>query len=210
MLSHAEIWSAIDALAARLGTSPSGLAKMGGLDPTSFNRSKRLSAETPPRLRWPSTESLARVLSAVGVSFGEFASLAEGEGGKGRRGVPLIGFAQAGDRGFFDDAGYPVGEGWDEIDIQGGGEGVYALEIAGDSMLPVYRAGDRILVQPTAEPRRGDRVVVKTLEGEVMAKEVARVSAKRLELLSLNPDYPGRSLERKDVAWIARILWASQ
>ena len=61
----------------------------------------------------------------------------------------------------------------------------------GDSMLPVYRAGDRILVQPTAEPRRGDRVVVKTIEGEVMAKEVERVSAKRLELLSLNPRLSG-------------------
>ena len=43
-----------------------------------------------------------------------------------------------------------------------------------------------------------------------MAKEVERVSAKRLELASLNPDYPGRVLDRKDVAWVARILWASQ
>ncbi len=210
MLSHAEIWSAIDALATRFDTSTSGLAKMGGLDPTSFNRSKRLSGDVPPRLRWPSTESLAKVLAATGVSFGEFATMAEDSGGKRRRGVPLLGFAQAGDLGFFDDAGFPVGQGWDEIDIQGDGEGVYALEIAGDSMLPVYRAGDRILVQPTAEPRRGDRVVVKTQEGEVMAKEVERVSAKRLELLSLNPDYPGRVLERQEVAWVARILWASQ
>ena len=210
VLSHAEIWSAIDALAARLDTSPSGLAKMGGLDPTSFNRSKRLSGDTPPRLRWPSTESLAKVLAATGVSFGEFATMAEDGAEKRRRGVPLLGFAQAGDLGFFDDAGFPVGQGWDEIDIQGDGEGVHALEIAGDSMLPVYRAGDRILVQPTAEPRRGDRVVVKTVEGEVMAKEIERISAKRLELLSLNPDYPGRVLERQDVAWMARILWASQ
>ena len=80
--------------------------------------------------------------------------MVEDSGGR-RRGVPVLGFAQAGDFGFFDDAGFPVGQDWDEIDIQAGGEGVYALEIAGDSMLPVYRAGDRILVQPTAEPRRG-------------------------------------------------------
>ena len=77
-------------------------------------------------------------------------------------------------------------------------------------MLPVYRAGDRIIVLPTSEPRRGDRVVVKTTAGEVLAKEVARVTAKRLELKSLNPDYPGRVLERSEVAWVARILWASQ
>jgi len=87
---------------------------------------------------------------------------------------------------------------------------VFALEISGDSMRPVYRDGDRIIVQPTSEPRRGDRVVVKTADGEVMAKEVARVTAKRIELTSLNPDYPGRTLERKEIAWIARILWASQ
>ena len=78
-------------------------------------------------------------------------------------------------------------------------------------MDPVYRAGDRIVVDPASpEPRRGDRVVVKTVAGEVLAKEVARISARSIELKSLNPDYPGRTLERKDVAWIARILWASQ
>jgi len=210
MLSHAEIWSAIDALAQRFDMSPSALAKLAKLDPTSFNRSKRLSTDNPPRPRWPSTESIAKVLAATGVGFGEFAGMADAAGRKPRRGVPLIGFAQAGDLGFFDDAGFPLGQGWDEVEIPGGGESVYALEIAGDSMRPVYRAGDRIVVQPTAEPRRGDRVVVKTLEGEVMAKEVERVSAKRLELLSLNPEYPGRALDLKDVAWIARILWASQ
>ena len=77
-------------------------------------------------------------------------------------------------------------------------------------MQPVYRDGDRIIVQPTPEPRRGDRVVVKTLAGEVMAKEVARVTANRIELHSLNPEYDDRVLERADIAWIARILWASQ
>jgi phage repressor protein C with HTH and peptisase S24 domain len=210
MLSHAEIWSAIDALAARFDMSPSALAKLAKLDPTSFNRSKRLSADTPPRGRWPSTESIAKVLAATGVGFGEFAGMADAAGRKPRRGVPLLGFAQAGDRGFFDDAGFPVGEGWDQVEAPGMGEDVYCLEISGDSMLPVYRAGDRIMVQPTPEPRRGDRVVVKTVEGEVMAKEMVRITANRLELASLNPDYPGRVLERKDIAWIARILWASQ
>jgi phage repressor protein C with HTH and peptisase S24 domain len=210
MLSHAEIWSAIDGLAKRFDMSPSALAKLANLDPTSFNRSKRLSAETPPRARWPSTESIAKVLAATGVGFAEFAGMAETAGRKPRRGVPLIGFAQAGADGFFDDAGFPVGQGWDEVESPGMGENVYALEISGDSMRPVYRAGDRIMVQPTSEPRRGDRVVVKTLDGEVMAKEVARITGKRLELTSLNPDYPGRVLERRDIAWIARILWASQ
>ena len=214
MLSHSEIWSAIDALAKRFDMSPSALAKMAGLDPTAFNRSKRLSTDDPPRARWPSTESLAKVLAATGISFSDFAAMAGGGGAAARRrGAPLLGFAQAGAQGFFDDAGFPTGEGWEEIDLPGGAANdgdVYALEIAGDSMQPVYRDGDRIIVQPTPEPRRGDRVVVKTLAGEVMAKEVARVTSNRIELHSLNPDYDDRTLERTDIAWIARILWASQ
>ena len=150
--------------------------------------------------------------TGAGVSFGEFADLVGGGGRTRRRGAPLLGFAQAGADGYFDDAGFPAGEGWEEIELPAGGpDDVYALEISGDSMRPVYRDGDRIIVQPaTDEPRRGDRVVVKTTNGEVMAKEVARITATRLELASLNPDYEGRILERSQIAWIARILWASQ
>jgi phage repressor protein C with HTH and peptisase S24 domain len=210
-LSHHQVWAAIDGLAARFDMTASALARVAGLDPTSFNRSKRFTGEGDARPRWPSTESLSKVLDATGVTFGEFAALADGGRAGPARGVPLIGLAQAGSDGFFDDAGYPVGEGWDEVGFAGlAEEGVYALEISGDSMAPVYRDGDRIVVSPTTEPRRGDRVVVKTAAGEVMAKELARITAKAIELKSLNPAYEGRVLDRREVAWIARILWASQ
>lgn len=209
-LTHAQIWRALDRLAARLELSPSGLARAAGLDPTSFNRSKRVSNDTPPRPRWPSTESLAKVLQAAGVGFAEFAALAEGRADDGA--VPVIGFAQAGAEGYFDDAGFPVGQGWDRIAVPGPlGEGAYALEISGESMLPAYRPGDRIVVAPAAaDLRRGDRVVVRTAAGEVMAKEIARLSPSRVELRSLNPAHPDRTLARREIAWIGRILWASQ
>ena len=208
-LTHAQIWQALDRLAARFDLSASGLARLAGLDPTSFNPSKRVSGDQPPRPRWPSSESLAKVLQATGVSFSDFARLAEG--GALEPGVPVIGLAQAGSDGFFDDAGYPLGQGWDRVAFPGeAGEGVYALEISGDSMSPLYRAGDRIVVDPSAEVRRGDRVVVRTTAGEVMAKEVARLTAGAVELRSLNPEHPGRSLRRSEVAWLARIVWASQ
>jgi phage repressor protein C with HTH and peptisase S24 domain len=210
-LDHQAIWSAIDKLADRLGTSPSGLARLAGLDATIFNRSKRVSADTEGRQRWLSTESLSKVLAATGVSFAEFAALAEGDRASPVRGVPLLGFAQAGSDGFFDDAGFPAGEGWEEVAFPGMAEdGCYALEVSGDSMTPVYRDGDRIVVTPVSEPRRGDRVVVKTVEGEVLAKEVARITARTIELSPLNPEYEGRVIERRHIAWIARIIWASQ
>jgi phage repressor protein C with HTH and peptisase S24 domain len=88
--------------------------------------------------------------------------------------------------------------------------GVYALEVQGDSMKPLYRDGDVLIVEPGAQVRRGDRVVVKTREGEVMAKVLARQSAKTIELISLNPEHPNRNLDMTDVEWIARIIWASQ
>lgn len=210
-LTHAGVWNAVDKLAQRYGMSASGLAKAAGLDPTSFNKSKRVAPDASARPRWPSTESVAKVLAATGMSFPEFAALADGSAAPQAKPIPLLGLAQAGAQGFFDDQGYPVGQGWDEIEFPGApGEGAYALEISGDSMAPLYRAGDRVVVSPEAQVRRGDRVVVKTTEGEVMAKEIRRLTANKVELASLNPEHPPRSLDRKDVVWMARILWASQ
>jgi len=83
-------------------------------------------------------------------------------------------------------------------------------EIAGDSMDPVLRAGDKVLVAPNASVRRGDRVVVKTIDGEVMAKELRKLTESVVELASLNPDYDNRKLSREDVQWIGRIIWVSQ
>ena len=77
-------------------------------------------------------------------------------------------------------------------------------------MLPVYRDGDRIMVSPAASVRRGDRVVVKTLAGEVMAKLLTRLTAQKVELKSLNPDYDDRVFALSDIAFVHRIIWASQ
>lgn len=208
MLTHAQIWRGIDRLAQRAGLSPSGLARQAGLDPTTFNPSKRVSTDGA-KPRWPSTESLSKALNAARVNFEDFAALAGGTAAG--RSVPLIGFAQAGSQGFFDDAGFPAGAGWEEVRFPGvEDDNAYALEISGDSMAPVYRDGDRIVVAPDAPPRRGDRVVVKTRGGEVMAKELGRTTARTVELISLNPDYENRVLDPTEILWMARIVWASQ
>ena len=106
---------------------------------------------------------------------------------------------------------HAVGTGWEEVAFPGvADEKAYALEISGDSMLPLYRDGDTIIVSPTATVRRGDRVVVKTVEGEVLAKQLKRQTAKTVELASLNPEHPDRVLNLGEIAFMARVIWASQ
>jgi len=210
MLTHAQVWGALDRLAARAGLSASGLAKRAGLDPTTFNRSKRITPDG--RARWPSTESVAKALAATGTTIDTFVDLIQDKARPvATQAVPLIGFAEAGAGGYFDDGGFPVGKGWDEIAFPSvSDEHAYALEVSGDSMLPAFRRGDIIVVSPAAPVRRGDRVVVKTRKGEVTVKELRRKTAKSIELKSLNASHPDRSLPVKDVLWMARIVWVSQ
>ena len=229
MFTHKQVWAAIDALAQKNDMSVSRLARSAGLDPTTFNKSKRTSSDG--RERWPSTESLAKIMAATSTStddfwrpssddkrrfaerLSEFDDLAAEtpEAYKLPQAVPLLGLAEAGSGGFFDDGGFPQGQGWDEVHFpRPDGENVYALEISGDSMQPLYRDGDTIIVSPDASVRRGDRVVVKTLDGEVMAKVLARKTAKTIELESVNPEHENRQFEVQQVEWMARIVWASQ
>lgn len=208
MLTHEQIWTALDRLAARAGLTASALAKRAGLDPTTFNKSKRITPEG--RERWPSTESVAKSLAATSTSIDTFVQLL-GDGPRTVQTVPLLGFAQAAAGDHFDDGGHPTGKGWDEVGLPAvSDEHAYALEISGDAMKPAYRDGDVIVVSPGTPIRRGDRVVVKTTAGEVMVKELKRRTAKTLELASLHPAHADRTLAAGDVEWIARIVWASQ
>jgi len=209
MLTHAQIWAAIDRLAARAGLSASGLAKRAGLDPTTFNKSKRITPDG--RARWPSTESVSKSLAATGATLDQFVALISDQARPAAESVPLIGFAEAGAGNYFNDGGFPTGKGWDAIPFPAlEDQHAYALEISGDSLLPAYRDGTIIVVSPAAPIRRGDRVIVKTRGGEVMATELKRKTAKTLELKSLNSGHADRMLAAEDVQWVARIVWASQ
>jgi phage repressor protein C with HTH and peptisase S24 domain len=210
MLTHAQVWSALDRLAAAAGLSPSGLAKKSGLDPTTFNKSKRITRDGRPR--WPSTESLAKALAATGTSIGAFVQMMEEAGvPTARSTVPLIGLAQAGRGGHFDASGFPTGPGWEEIPFPAlNDEHAYALEISGDALAPAYREGSVLIVSPVASIRRGDRVVLKTTDNEVTVSELKRRTAKTIELCAINSPHSERTLPVRDVLWMARILWAGQ
>ncbi|MCK1532026.1 helix-turn-helix transcriptional regulator [Bradyrhizobium sp. 182] len=208
MLTHDQIWVALDRLAARAGLSPSGLAKRAGLDPTTFNRSKRVTSDG--RERWPSTESIAKALAAAGASIDSFARLIDEDAGEPHS-VPLLSFALAGASGAFDESGLPSGKGWTEIALPTAENGhAFALEISGDALQPAYRDGDVILVSRGTPIRKGDRVVVRTKAGEMAVATLKRRTAKALDLQPFDPSQAERAIAVSDVAWMARIVWASQ
>ncbi|MGD9637846.1 MAG: helix-turn-helix transcriptional regulator [Alphaproteobacteria bacterium] len=209
-MNFEQVWQAIDILAELNGLSASGLARKANLDPTAFNPSKRVG--TDGRLRWPSMESIHKILTATNCSMEFFAGLVGEDSSKTGNTIPLLGFAQAGNDGYFDESGYPYGvDSWDGIEFpQVNDTNAYAIEVSGDSMEPAYREGDVLIVSPSETARRGDRVVVKTKEGEVMVKELKRQTAMKVELKSLNPEHSDREFDARDIAWIARVLWVSQ
>jgi phage repressor protein C with HTH and peptisase S24 domain len=215
-MRHYDIWRAIDTLAAENGLSPSGLARKAGLDPTSFNLSKRRTGNG--KSRWPSTESLAKVLQATGARLEDFTALVmgaralpEGRQQRGRSKIPLIGMAQASRTGLFDDGGYPAGACWEQMDMPATGDAnAYALGIEGDSAEPVYREGDIVLVSPAAPVRVGDRVAARGANGTVMVRHLTQRTATRIELVSLNPAYPEQRFATEEISWMHRIIWARQ
>ena len=119
MLTHEQVWRGIDRLALRNQLSASGLAKKAGLDPTTFNKSKRVTKEQ--KLRWPSTESLAKILDATHTTLAEFVQLVEG----GEPGVTdaepqrlkFIRMTDLQSAATTDESGFPQGSAWEEIDF---------------------------------------------------------------------------------------------
>lgn len=215
-LTHDWIWGAIDMLARRRGLSPSALARLAGLDPTAFNRSKRRTAEGRPR--WPSTESIAKVLEATGTTLDEFAAIELAD-------ALEISFDET-DEGPM--AGLPVvGEirdaaisGWEPLTSggadNGGGQAAppgrrrFALAVADGSLEPVYSSGNTLVVSESAEPRVGDRVLVKPAGMLVLPRLLVSATPARIELGSLAGDGDRIKLSRRRIDWIARIVLVRQ
>lgn len=208
MLEHQSVWRALDRLAAQYNLSPSGLARQAGLDPTTFNKSKRITKEG--KQRWPSTESLAKVLNATGASFGEFVSLVEEqEETASLRRLPKLRFAMAAQPGYFDAEGRPLRGQWDETAFpEVPDPHAFALEISGDGLLPVYRNGDLVVVSPSTEAHPGDRVLLRSLQGELLIAELLERAGDRLRIKSLSREHAVRELPASQVQWFSRIAWS--
>jgi phage repressor protein C with HTH and peptisase S24 domain len=123
----------------------------------------------------------------------------------------MIELADAGAADAFDDGGLPAGPAWDDIVFPELADGqAYALEICGPAFAPVYRDRDVLVVSPAAAVRRGDRVVVKARDGALLVREFLRRTARQVEVRALGAPHETQHLPLKDIAFIARIVWASQ
>ena len=160
MISHEDIWRALDLLATERGMTPSGLARAAGLDSTTFNPSKRMTSSGRPR--WPGTESLARTLSATGISLEGFGRLMTGHGdrlgGTHHAHLMIVPFSELGQAELFDESGLPSGDRWETWDFHGlADHHSYAVLVDSDNMEPIFRAGTVLVVSPTAAIRQHAR-----------------------------------------------------
>jgi len=209
MLTHSQIWAAIDALAAAHGMSASGLARRAGLDPTTFNKSKRLTVDG--RQRWPSTESIAKVLMATGSSLDGFVALVTRAAPPGPLRLPLIASKPAARLDTIATAQRQADCGWSEIALSAVGEATaFVLELDGGCTTTLFAEGDLLVVLPDAPYRRGDRLVVRMATGALAIGELKRETADSLELTGTSPDRESALLMRSQISWIGRIHWASQ
>ena len=213
MLTHKQVWEGIDQLAARNHLSASGLAKRSGLDPTTFNKSKRTTKQG--KARWPSTESISKILDATSTAMRDFVEMMHAADGRAARSVSqrlkCIRLADLEQGAGVDASGFP-GEGpWEEIDfplIED--DHAYVVELDRDLAPPIYRSGDLVVVSPSSSVRRGDRVLARRKDGELALGLLVRRTAQRIVLEDVRADQRERSIEAAELAWLARVVWLSQ
>ena len=216
MLSHDRIWAAIDKLADRNKLTPSGLARRAGLDATTFNRSKRIAADG--RERWPSTESVSKILQATGDVDLRFppaprrAAPARARPSRpsarcrcsaSRRPAPAASSTMA--------ASPPARAGTRSTFPAPAARTSMRSRSPASSMMPLYRDGDIIIVValralPARRPR-GGQDARRRGDGQGAAAEDG--AADRARLAQPRPS-DNRTLPVGEVEWMARIIWASQ
>lgn len=205
-MRHDRLWAAIDALAMRNGLSPSGLARRAGLDATAFNKSKRFTGDGRPR--WPSTESIAKILAATGTDLDDLVGLINRNDDRlPTTAIPSFLGGEGVGPGFRDDAAREATVAMPDI---GPDAALQAVRIDGDGMLPLYREGDVLIVSARAEIRPGDRVLVQI---EARPHEARIFLERDGEAIDFGRPLDGDARERvrlDRIRRLVRIVWASQ
>jgi hypothetical protein len=213
-MKQEDIWLGIDHLADQVGVSPARLARMAGLDQAVFSAGRRRKPNG--ELRWPSMDSLAKVLHVAGVSLGDFVNYMHGDPAT-RSGfkLPTLPLDRAADEKNYDDDGFPKGVGWDLVefpDVQD--PHCFGLHIKSDQYEPVYRAGDLLVCAPGISVRRGDRVVYRfknsvTGHAGLFIGTLLRQTPYTIDIAPLNGGNV-ETIQAQHVLWLTRIAWARQ
>lgn len=128
----------------------------------------------------------------------------------GERRIPLLNYVQAGD---FADCGQnftmeDVEYLLTDLDLS---DRAFALQIKGDSMLPEFKEGDRIIVDCEISPRPGDFVVAKNSDQEATFKKyrllrIDESGQEIFELTPLNEDYPSMRSDQHRIQIIGTMV----
>ena len=207
-MKYETIWSAVDNLAKALSMTPSGLAKKSGLDSTTFNRSKRIRPDG--KKRWPSLDSINKVLEYCNISFEEFYNY--GDNYDGHSNIQTIPFARLSNNVIpsYQEDNAPDTTNWESIAFPIGTNSAYALEIDTVEYEPVYKKGSTVLLLKNSEIRHGDRIAVFFNDGSKVLAEFMHRKPQTIELLSLKKSENEISVKIDDIAYINRIVWVSQ
>lgn len=130
------------------------------------------------------------------------------------KGVPVVGFAQLGDNGYWSEIEYPVGHGDGYINYPTRDQNAYAVRCVGDSMKPRIRDGEFVIVEPNSAAIPGDEVLLKTTNGRVMVKTYLYYRDDRVHVMSVNDAHPAQSFPLSEIeamhpvaAIVKKALW---
>ena len=200
-MKYEQVWDAVDKLARAHGLSPSGLAKKAGLDATTFNKSKRIRPDG--KKRWPSLDSINKILDACNVTFEQFYSLIdEGLTPEMMNAVPYINYSRLGSEKETD--------GWKRMHFPDASSNLYAIDIDVSDFEPFFKNGSAIIVAKNSEIRKNDRIVVILKNGDILIKEFVHRTPSTLVLCDLADSRKEMNVNLVDIELINRILWAGQ
>ena len=160
-MQYEQVWDAVDKLARLHGLSPSGLAKKAGLDATTFNKSKRTRRDG--KQRWPSLDSINKILDACNISFEQFYQLIDEDLATQAEGIPFIRFSELEKNGIKNSK--LVTDKWEKIQFPDTTVNLYAVNLDTADFEPIFRKGNTLIATKDPEIRKGDRVLIFLIEG---------------------------------------------
>lgn len=207
-MKYEQVWDAVDKLARTHGLSPSGLAKKAGLDATTFNKSKRIRADG--KKRWPSLDSINKILDACNVTFEQFYSLIDEDLNPDLlNAVPYIKFSAMDCNLDIRDDRLNTDK-WNRLHFPDTTTNLYAIDIDVTDFEPFYRAGSIIIATKSSEIRKGDRIVVIFKNGDILIKEFVHRTPSTLVLGDIANPQKEMNVNIIDIELVNRILWAGQ